>query len=249
MCAQITGRKCITTKSRVGDLVNVTASLGFGCFPSQVSVCVCVFPLSNLLPSPFLPFITCAFVAFVACVGPTERVENQMKLEIKEQVMKRIKETENKLARAARFSKRGLDAGDDFDTAALRESLFINGLIDSCPRCGLQPECDARDVDEHRAHLRACTDAAAHAAHQQREARAKVKAEKKEMKQAAQDDVASKAAFDFLGTIFASVFSVTCFLSSSFFSSSFSFASLIVLYLRHSICSCCQVGGRIICIC
>lgn len=64
------------------------------------------------------------------CYSTSDRVLNNLKHEVKEELERHIKAKESKLARQARVSSR-------YGTSTIDEELvFIKGLRDTCPRCG-----------------------------------------------------------------------------------------------------------------
>eukprot|EP00966_Prymnesium_polylepis_P325823 7381766-Prymnesium_polylepis.1 len=79
------------------------------------------------------------------------------------------------------------------------EALFVRGLLDECPRCGYAPPPSATDWESLCEHLRGCTDARAHAAHQRNEAAAAAAAERKATRQDADAEAQNLAAWQFLG--------------------------------------------------
>ena len=81
----------------------------------------------------------------------------------------------------------------------MQEALFVQGLVDACPRCGCVMRCAAKDYDAHACHLAQCKDSAAIASHQKRLQADKVRSEEQAARLQRQADVQSKAAWSFLG--------------------------------------------------
>ena len=77
------------------------------------------------------------------------------------------------------------------------EKLFVLGLVDACPRCGVEPGDD--DEAGRLAHLRCCNDAGAHAVHARAQARKAAKEASREQWKDAQGEATNLAAWQFLG--------------------------------------------------
>lgn len=128
----------------------------------------------------------------------SDRVEKEMRDSIRAEVMASAKALESKVARAARQHK-GSAADSSEERAAMQEALFVQGLVDACPRCGCVMRCAAKDYDAHACHLAQCKDSAAIASHQKRLQADKVRSEEQAARLQRQADVQSKAAWSFLG--------------------------------------------------
>jgi hypothetical protein len=128
----------------------------------------------------------------------SDRVEKEMRDSIRSEVMSNAKALESKLARAARQQKSNSSDSSD-DKVALQEALFIQGLVDACPRCGSVMRCAASDYDSHVAHLSQCKDSVAIASHQKRLLADKARSDDMAARLQLQSDVQSKAAWSFLG--------------------------------------------------
>lgn len=83
----------------------------------------------------------------------SDRVENEMRTQLKEEQQQRLKQRESKLARAARHKRKAADVSAEDDTR-LQIRMFIGGLLDECPRCGEFFDCDPGDKDAYIEHLR-----------------------------------------------------------------------------------------------
>ena len=104
------------------------------------------------------------------------------------------------MARLQRMQRKA--AADDQSAVAQRrqaEELFVRGLIDSCPRCGFEPERGAADADSLREHLRTCTDARAHAKHEASVGRKAAQVEQRAAREDAQFEAQNEASWKFLG--------------------------------------------------
>ena len=76
---------------------------------------------------------------------------------------------------------------------------FIKGLVDNCPRCGLFADWDHRDRDMHKDHLSSCLDKVQHEKYRLKQLKDREKLALDLKKIQDQEDVTSKAVFDFLG--------------------------------------------------
>ena len=128
----------------------------------------------------------------------SDRVEKEMRDSIRAEVMCNAKALESKLARAARLHKSSSPDSSEKKTA-LQEALFVQGLVDACPRCGHIMRCHASDQDSHTAHLSQCKDSVAIASHQKRLLADKARSDDMAARLQLQADVQSKAAWSFLG--------------------------------------------------
>jgi hypothetical protein len=128
----------------------------------------------------------------------SDRVEKEMRDSIRSEVMSNSKALESKLARAARQQKSDSSISSQ-DKIALQEALFVQGLVDACPRCGLILRCAASDHDSHISHLSQCQDSVAIASHQKRLLADKARSDDMAARLQLQADVQSKAAWTFLG--------------------------------------------------
>jgi hypothetical protein len=128
----------------------------------------------------------------------SDRVEKEMRDSIRAEVMCNAKALESKLARAARLHKSSSPDSSEQKTA-LQEALFVQGLVDACPRCGHIMRCHASDQDSHTAHLSQCKDSVAIASHQKRLLADKARSDDMAARLQLQADVQSKAAWSFLG--------------------------------------------------
>ena len=127
----------------------------------------------------------------------SDRVEKEMRDSIRAEVMASAKALEAKLARAARQQRSSSDSVTD--KKALQEALFVQGLVDSCPRCGHSMRCASNDEEAHRAHLAQCQDSLAIASHQKRLQAEKSRSDDSAARLQLQADLQSKAAWSFLG--------------------------------------------------
>jgi hypothetical protein len=129
--------------------------------------------------------------------GP--RVEARLRETLLEQQQKRHKQRAAMAGRAQRRpSEMQLPEGQ---RRIQLERLFVLGLCDQCPRCGDKHVlgCSEGDKAARKAHLRACNDAAAHAAHAAKVCAEEAKRDARVAGRAAQDDIGSVAAWQFLG--------------------------------------------------
>ena len=127
------------------------------------------------------------------------RVEKEMRDSIRAEVMASAKALEAKLSRAARQQKSNSDSNSADKTALLQESLFVQGLVDACPRCGHTMRCASNDEEAHRAHLSQCQDHVAIASHQKRLQAEKARSDDSAARLQLQADLQSRAAWSFLG--------------------------------------------------
>ena len=93
------------------------------------------------------------------------------------------------------------------------EEAFCLGLNEECPKCGQNglSEIDIREskasctsekgsvYEIRKAHLKACTDKAAHRAHETQKAKKAAKESEKAQKRSEQDEVQQLATWEFLG--------------------------------------------------
>jgi hypothetical protein len=128
----------------------------------------------------------------------SDRVEREMRDTIRAEVMSNAKALESKLARDARQQKNTSSSSVEEKTI-LQETLFVQGLVDACPRCGHLMRCAPNDDDAHRAHLVHCKDAEAISSHQKRLKADKARSDEKASQLQLQADLQSKAAWSFLG--------------------------------------------------
>ncbi len=125
------------------------------------------------------------------CYSTSDRVLNNLKQEVKEELERHIKAKESKLARQARVSSRyGASSVDE-------ELVFIKGLRDTCPRCGEYLE--EYSEEDQRNHLRDCTDTNKHQAYAKDVMKRKLIEEKKLLNETKQDSIESAAVFTLLG--------------------------------------------------
>ncbi len=130
----------------------------------------------------------------------SDRVEKEMRETIRAEVMASSKALESKMARAARQQKSQSSWGESGgEKVALQEALFVQGLVDACPRCGHVMRCASNDHDSHTAHLLQCTDAATIASHHKRLQADKARSDENAARLQLQADLQSKAAWSFLG--------------------------------------------------
>ena len=130
------------------------------------------------------------------------RVEAQLRAAIKQAQEAKLKAREARMARLQRMQRKAAAGGGTGDADAARvqaEKLFVRGLIDHCPRCGFEPARHECDGDSLKAHLRACTDRKAHAAHQARQVAAEAQATRKVEREEAQEEAQNEASWKFLG--------------------------------------------------
>jgi hypothetical protein len=133
----------------------------------------------------------------------SDRVENEMRAELKAEQERRIKARESKLARLAR-SKRKHDGGEggegrEGEDRRLKLRLFVQGLLDACPRCGEEPGCAPEDREAHKEHLRQCQDKIKIAKHQKKVRMEEARQADKEARATAQEDMQSLRTWEFLG--------------------------------------------------
>lgn len=127
----------------------------------------------------------------------SDRVEKEMRESIRAEVMSSAKALESKMARAARQQKSNTASIED--TIALQEALFVQGLVDACPRCGCVMRCASNDQDSHTDHLLQCKDSVAIASHQKKLQVEKARSDESAARLQLQADLQSKAAWSFLG--------------------------------------------------
>ena len=100
-------------------------------------------------------------------VGPV--IMKRVHDEVQERQQKRHQQRTVVAKRVARSSGPVLSEAQKVKQA---EEMFIGQLLDSCPRCGHTPNEDEGNVaKQRRAHLRGCTDAAAHKAYAKKQRR------------------------------------------------------------------------------
>jgi hypothetical protein len=128
----------------------------------------------------------------------SDRVEKEMRESIRAEVMSNAKALESKMARAARQQKSSSSYSRQ-DSIALQEALFVQGLVDACPRCGRSMRCASNDHDAHAAHLSQCTDSVAIASHQKHLQADEARSNERAARQKLQSDLQSTAAWSFLG--------------------------------------------------
>ena len=133
------------------------------------------------------------------CYHVSPRVEEDLRVEIKQTQEKRAKQREASAARLARAQRKqaGVSAAEAMRQA---EACFVRGLTDACPRCGYEPSASCADRESLEEHLRGCTDAGSHAAHRKQ---VELKAAAVDKKRARADDEAEAqnlAHWQFLGS-------------------------------------------------
>ena len=131
-------------------------------------------------------------------VGP--RVEAALREHLREQQAKR---RQQRGSTASRNERRSVIPLSESQQRLQGERLYVLGLLNACPRCG---HADASSIPDsrrgeasRRAHLRACNDVAAHAAHAQGLAAEEGRRAAIASGQGAQEDAGSLAAWQFLG--------------------------------------------------
>ena len=129
----------------------------------------------------------------------SDRVENEMRTELKAEQERRLKARESKLARLARSKRKHEGQEDEDDDRRLKLRMFVGGLLDACPRCGEEPDCAPEDREAHKQHLRECKDKGKIAAHQKKLRMEEVRQAEKEAKASAQEDLQSLRTWEFLG--------------------------------------------------
>ena len=142
-------------------------------------------PLIPSLLSPPSSMQTFGFYMY----NTSDRIIKDLKIELKAEQERRLKERETKVRRAKRSSM--TDKVDE-------EKAFMFNLTDVCPRCGESLEELLSDEDQRR-HLMECVD---ERKHQEYASKKKAKAEKeevKEKKREAQEALEREAAWSFLG--------------------------------------------------
>jgi len=178
-----------------------TCLLDFGCMTAEHHCPYCNKSF-EYTPNDFHRKITCQNAK---CTSPfgfymyhvSENIEKELRLEIKDEQVKRIKKEEATRRRLQR-AKRKHGESDEFNSRKQRkhrEKLFKKGLLDACPRCGYQPETDG----EEREHLRNCQDKEKWVAHMRTQLKDKKKLQLEEQKLELQVEMQSKAAWEFLG--------------------------------------------------
>ncbi|KAL1515358.1 hypothetical protein AB1Y20_001987 [Prymnesium parvum] len=125
------------------------------------------------------------------------RVENDMRAEIKAEQERRLKQREASAARLQRAARKETPMSDD-ERRKHAEKLFVRSLLDDCPRCGYSPPPSA-DFEFLSAHLRECTDAAAHARHRRELAAASAALSRRHAREEADAEAQNLAAWQFLG--------------------------------------------------
>lgn len=132
----------------------------------------------------------------------SDRVENELKAELKAEQERRIRARESKIARLAR-SKRKHEEGDkeerEREDRRLKLRLFVQGLVDACPRCGEEPGCAPEDREAHKEHLRQCQDEDKISKHQKKIRVEEARQAEKEARATAQEDMQSLRTWEFLG--------------------------------------------------
>ena len=166
----------------------------FGCITALHKCPTCKHPF-EYSPSDYHKKIHCSNKKCTATFGfmmynVSERVMNDMRKSIKEEMEKKLKAKEAKMRRAAR-SNRGLSMKE-------KEASFFFGLSDVCPRCG-EDFTEMEDEEEQRLHLLQCNDEKKHDLHKEKQKIQESKQKAKEEKRAAQESVQVEAAWQFLG--------------------------------------------------
>lgn len=123
----------------------------------------------------------------------SDRATKETKTEVRRLRERAVRVTEQKRRRAEALRRRRGAAINDDDA----EMAFSLGLANECPRCGASL-ADLADEDEI-SHLRDCRDDVAIRAHSKRKAAAERETNERRGRRTAQEDVASRAAWDFLG--------------------------------------------------
>ena len=126
------------------------------------------------------------------------RVEAQLRADIRVEQEAKMKAREAAAARLARAQRKAPQASES-EKRAQAERLFVLGLLDCCPRCGAEMAAGSNDEESRGAHLKACVDAKAHAAHAKAEAAAAAVAGAKAARRDAQEEAQNEAAWKFLG--------------------------------------------------
>lgn len=128
-------------------------------------------------------------MALTALLRPPPQVKGEQE--------ERIKRREGQARRAARMQKRagpGAAAGSDVGG---EEKLFVAGLLDLCPRCGVEVSADTAEAAA--AHLHGCADQAAIAKHGAAKAAAAARSGAAAKGQAAQEDAMAVAQWELNG--------------------------------------------------
>lgn len=185
----------------VKSFVCSTCLLEFGCM-SAIHVCPhCKNPF-EYSPGDFHRKIKCGHkrcssseFGFWMYFVP-ENILDALRVEVKRNIERKLKEEEAKRRRATSSLRRWGDfSGEDANS---QEKLFILGLRDECPRCGESLE-GYPDEEEQRRHLRECTDRVKAVRYKQRLEERAEKAKAVEKTQDSQNDAAALAAFQLLG--------------------------------------------------
>lgn len=166
----------------------------FGCM-TAIHLCPFCTKRFDYYPSDFHLQKTCPNPACNRQFGffmyhASDRVIKDLKKSVKEELDRKMKAREAKQRRAAR-SRRGMDQHD-------LEQSFLFGLCDICPRCG-EDFTESYDETAVSHHLMNCNDENKHRVFQRQQAQTQKKQNRKEVKQQAQENAATEAAFQFLG--------------------------------------------------
>ncbi|TFJ88403.1 hypothetical protein NSK_000752 [Nannochloropsis salina CCMP1776] len=134
----------------------------------------------------------------------SDRVEKEMRGELRAEQERRLRARESKLARLARSKRKreGMEKGEGeqaADDRRLQLRLFVQGLLDACPRCGEEVACKPEDREAHKDHLRGCHDEDKIEAHREKARKAEAHQADKEAKRAQQEDLQSLRTWEFLG--------------------------------------------------
>jgi len=173
-----------------------TCLLEFGCM-TAIHVCPFCKHSFEYHPTDFHRKITCGREKCCKQFGfylfhCSDRALKNMKIEVQRLREKQMKSTEQKRRRAESFRRRCGDCDE-----ANAEAAFLMGLTNECPRCGISL-ADMEESDEID-HLRNCNDGNQITANKRKKEAAKQKDNNKRQRQELQNDVTSKATWDFLG--------------------------------------------------
>jgi len=132
----------------------------------------------------------------------SDRVENELKAELKAEQERRIRARESKMARLARSKRKHAEKDNEErerEDRRLKLRLFVQGLVDDCPQCGEEPGCAPEDREAHKEHLRQCQDKDKISKHQKKIRMEEARQAEKEARATAQEDMQSLRTWEFLG--------------------------------------------------
>jgi hypothetical protein len=188
-------------------------ALSFGCM-SAVHRCPHCRVVVDYEPADYHRALQCAacskhygFMQFKFARGREEEVRKELHAD-REARLRRAEAAQRRAARAASSGRSARVGGAGAEGGAPEEEqlerLFSLGLVDACPRCGVEPaaleEGGRGDASEAaKAHLRACTDAAAIAAHAARRHAADAKRRAAAARQLSQSDTMELQRWTFAG--------------------------------------------------